>query len=136
MKEFASPLIHMWQNLSKKVYDFIRDSRKYITLPLPVNAGDTITLYTGAPETIVEFAGAISVDFNLNVKAVGNKIGDKLYLIMYSTGSGLTITSTGNLIFNACGPDSPPSTYTGLNQSKVIIPLVFDGTNFYGLDYC
>lgn len=136
MKEFKSPLVYMWQYLNRTVFDFIRGSRKYVTLPLPTAVNQTIKLYTSAPETIVTFEGAIDYDFNLETIPVNNKIGDKLYLIMYSTGSGLTITSTGKLVFNGCGPDSLPSEYTGLNQNKVIIPLVFDGENFYGLDYC
>lgn len=127
----------MWQYLNRSVFDFLRSSKKYVTLDPPVSTGDTITLYTSAPETVVKFSGPIPVDFNLKTIAVNNKLGDKLYLIMKSDGSsGLTITSTGDLVFNPCGPDGNPSEYTGLNGSIVIIPLVFDGENFYGLDYC
>ena len=136
MKEFKSPIVFMWQYLNRSVFDFIRGSRKYVTLPVPTTAGETIKLYTSAPETIVKFADVIDADFNLEVIPVNNKLGDKLYLIMNSTGPAFTVTSTGNLLFNDCGPSSPPSTYTGLNQNKVIIPFVFDGENFYGLDYC
>jgi hypothetical protein len=136
MKEFRSPLNYMWQNMSQRVFDFIRGSRKFGTLPLPVNPGDTINLYLSAPETIVNFAGPIVNDFNLNVIPVGAKLGDKLYLIMNSDGGTYTVTSTGNLVFNACGPDSPPSEYDVEDTQNVVIPFMFDGTDFIGLDYC
>ena len=126
----------MWQNMSQRVYDFIRNSRKVVTLQVPLNPGDTSDLYLSAPETVVQFAGPITLDFNLNVVPVGSKIGDKLYLIMYSDGGSFDITSTGNLNFNACGPDSPPSNYNINNVNNVVIPFLFDGTNFTGLDYC
>lgn len=136
MEEFKSPLTFMWQNMSQRVFDFIRGSRKYVTLPLPVNSGDTVTLYLGAPETIVKFAGPIANDFNLNVKPVGARLGDKLYLIMNTDGSSYNVTSTGALRFNDCGPDSPPYVYTVESSDNVVIPFLFDGTNFVGLDYC
>lgn len=136
MKEFRSPLVYMWQYLNRTVFDFIRQSRKYITLPVSVNSGDTITLYLSAPETIVKFAGPIANDFNLDVKAVNAKLGDKLYLIMNSDGGSYTVTSTGSLLFNGCGPDSPPSTYGVNSTDNVVIPFLFDGDNFTGLDYC
>ena len=136
MKEFRSPLNYMWQNMSQRVFDFIRGSRKFGTLPLPVNPGDTINLYLSAPETIVNFAGPIVNDFNLNVVPVGSKLGDKLYIIMNSDGGTYTVTSTGNLVFNACGPDSPPSEYDVEDTQNVVIPFMFDGTDFIGLDYC
>lgn len=132
----ATPLIYMWQYLNRTVFDFIRQSRKYITLPTPVNPGDTINLYLSAPETIVNFSGPITNDFNLNVIPVKVKLGDKLYLIMNSDGSSYTVTSTGNLLFNDCGPDSPPSEYDVNSTDNVVIPFLFDGTNFVGLDYC
>lgn len=136
MKEFRSPLNYMWQNMSQRVFDFIRGSRKFGTLPLPVNSGDTIDLYLSAPETIVKFAGPIVNDFNLNVIPVGSKLGDKLYIIMNSDGGTYTITSTGNLVFNDCGPESPPSDYDVEYTQNVVIPFLFDGTDFVGLDYC
>ena len=136
MKEFRSPLNYMWQNMSQRVFDFIRGSRKFGTLPLPVNSGDTIDLYLSAPETIVKFAGPIVNDFNLNVIPVGAKLGDKLYIIMNSDGGTYTITSTGNLMFNNCGPDNPPSEYDVEDTQNVVIPFLFDGTDFVGLDYC
>lgn len=136
MKEFRSPLNYMWQNMSQRVFDFIRGSRKFGTLPLPVNSGDTIDLYLSAPETIVKFAGPIVNDFNLNVIPVGAKLGDKLFIIMNSDGVNRTVTSTGNLIFNTCGPDNPPSEYTVEDTQNVVIPFMFDGTDFVGLDYC
>lgn len=136
MAEYKSPLSHMWQYLNRTVFDFIRSSRKYVTLPTPVNSGDTVTLYLSAPETIVQFDGAIPVDFNLDVKPVGAKLGDKMYLIMHNDGSDRVATSTGSLRFNDCGPDSPPSEYTIESTENVVIPFLFDGTNFVGLDYC
>lgn len=136
MAEYKSPLVYMWQYLNRTVFDFIRQSRKYITLPIPVNSGDTITLYLSAPETIVKFAGPIANDFNLDVKAVNAKLGDKLYLIMNSDGGSYDITSTGALNFNSCGPDSPPSIYNVDSTDNVVVPFLFDGTNFVGLDYC
>lgn len=136
MKEFRSPFIYMWQNMSQRVFDFIRNSRKYVTLPLPVNSGDTITLYLSAPETIVKFAGPIANDFNLNVDPIGSKLGDKLYIIMNSDGSNYIITSTGSLLFNDCGPTNTPYEYTLTDVNTVVIPFLFDGTNFVGLDYC
>lgn len=136
MKEFRSPIIYMWQCMSKKVYDFIRDSRKHVTLPIPQNPGDTIKLYLSAPETIVKFSGPITNDFDLNVIPVGAMLGDKLYIIMNSGGGTFTITSTGNLRFNECGPESPPSEYDVNSTDNVVIPFLFDGTNFVGLDYC
>jgi len=126
----------MWQNMSQRVYDFIRNSRKVVTLQVPLNPGDAIDLYLSAPETIVQFAGPITLDFDLNVIPVGSKIGDKLYLIMYSDGGSWDITSTGKLNFNECGPDNPPSNYNVNNVNNVVIPFLFDGTNFTGLDYC
>lgn len=126
----------MWQNLSQKVYDFIRNSRKYITLPTPQSSGEIIKLYLSAPETIVKFSGPITNDFDLDVIPVGAKLGDKLYIIANSDGSTYTITSTGNLLFNTCGPDSPPSEYDVNSTDNVVIPFLFDGTNFVGLDYC
>lgn len=136
MKEFRSPFIYMWQNMSQRVYDFIRGTRKFVTLPLPVNSGDTITLYLSAPETIVKFAGPIANDFYLIVNPIGSKLGDKLYIIMNSDGGNYTITSTGNLNFNNCGPDSPPSDFDVDSTDNVVVPFLFDGTNFVGLDYC
>ena len=135
MKEFRSPLIYMWQYLNRSVFEFIRSSRKYITLPVPANVGDTVTLYLSAPETIVKFDGDLTQDFNLNTIAVNAKLGDKMYLILSSTTGGFEITSTGSLAFNSCGPDSPPSTHE-VDEGTTIIPFVFDGTSFYGLDYC
>jgi hypothetical protein len=126
----------MWQNMSQKVFDFIRGSRRYVTLPTPVNSGDTINLYLSAPETIVKFSGPILNDFNLFVDPVGAKLGDKMYLIMNNDGSNYDVTSTGSLRFNDCGPDSPPSIYTVESTDNVVIPFLFDGTNFVGLDYC
>ena len=126
----------MWQNMSQRVYDFIRNSRKVVTLQVPLNPGDTIDLYLSAPETIVQFAGPITLDFDLNVIPVGCKLGDKLYLIMYSDGGLYNVTSTGKLNFNDCGPSSPPSIYNVSNVNNVVIPFLFDGTNFIGLDYC
>ena len=126
----------MWQNMSQRVFDFIRGSRRYVTLPTPVNSGDTINLYLSAPETIVKFSGPIANDFNLFVDPVGAQLGDKMYLIMNNDGSNYTITSTGSLKFNECGPDSPPSEYTVESTDNVVIPFLFDGTNFVGLDYC
>ena len=136
MSEYKSPLVYMWQYLNRSVFEFIRGSRKYVTLPVPVNSGDTITLYLSAPETIVKFAGPIANDFNLNTVAVNSKLGDKLYLIMNSDGGSYTVTSTGSLLFNDCGPSSPPSTYDVNSTDNVVIPFLFDGTNFRGLDYC
>ena len=136
MKEYRSPLIFMWQNMSQRVFDFIRGTRRFGTLPLPVNSGDTIDLYLSAPETIVNFAGPIANDFNLNVVPVGSKLGDKLYIIMNSDGGTYNITSTGSLIFNTCGPDLLPSVYIFDDTQNVIIPFLFDGIDFVGLDYC
>jgi hypothetical protein len=136
MKEFRSPLNYMWQNMSQRVFDFIRGSRKFGTLPTPVNSGDTINLYLSAPETIIKFSGPIANDFNLFVDPVGAKLGDKLYLIMNNDGSNYTVTSTGSLRFNDCGPDSPPSEYEIESTENVVIPFMFDGTDFVGLDYC
>ena len=136
MREYKSPLIFMWQNMSQRVYDFIRNSRKAVTLSNPVSTGDTVDLYLSAPETIVKFATAITVDFNLNVIPVKCTLGDKLYLIMYSDGSTWDVTSTGNLRFNDCGPDNPPYYYPVSDTDNVIIPFIFDGVNFVVLDYC
>jgi hypothetical protein len=136
MKEFRSPLNYMWQNMSQRVFDFIRGSRKFGTLPTPVNSGDTINLYLSAPETIVNFAGPITNSFNLNVIPVGAKLGDKLFIIMKGDGVNHTVTSTGSLIFNNCGPDLLPSQYMLNDTQNVVIPFLFDGTDFVGLDYC
>lgn len=136
MQEYKSPLVYMWQNMSQKVFDFIRGSRRYVSLPTPQNSGDTIKLYLSAPETIVNFKDQITNDFNLKVIPVGSKLGDKLYIIANSDGSSYTITSTGALRFNTCGPDSPPSEYSVDSTENVVIPFLFDGTNFVGLDYC
>ena len=125
----------MWQMMSQKVYDFIRNSRKYVTIISPTNAGVTVDLYLSAPETIVKFEGSIDVDFDLNTVPVGSKIGDKLYLIMSSNTGNAIITSVGQLEFNDCGPDNPPSEHD-VDNGTTIIPLVFDGEKFYGLDYC
>lgn len=136
MKEFRSPLNYMWQNMSQRVFDFIRGSRKYVTLPAPVNSGETINLYVSAPETIVKFDGDITQNFNLNTVVPNAKLGDKLYIIMKSDGPLRVITSIGNLSFNSCGSFSPINTYDLSNTTNTIIPLLFDGTNFVGLDYC
>mgnify|MGYP003344449672 CR=1 FL=1 len=63
------------------------------------------------------------------------KIGDKLYMIMSATVPNKAIISTGNLVFNNCGPESPPSSH-GIDIGTTIIPFIWDGENFYGLDYC
>ena len=136
MAEYKSPLVYMWQYLNRSVFEFIRGSRRYVTLPTPANSGDTIDLYLSAPETIVKFSGPIVNDFNLNVVAIKAKLGDKLYIIMNSNGGIYTVTSVGDLNFNDCGPDSPPSEYDVDSVNNVVIPFLFDGTNFVGLDYC
>lgn len=135
MKEFKSPIIYMWQIMSQKIYDFIRNARKIITIQAPTIPGQTINLYLSAPETIVKFEGSIDVDFDLNTVPVGSKLGDKLYLIMSSTTGNADVTSVGALDFNDCGPDNPPSNHD-VDNGTTIIPLVFDGEKFYGLDYC
>ena len=135
MKEYRSPLIFMWQNMSQRVYAFIRNSRKAVTLSNPVSNGDTVDLFLSAPETIVQFSSDITVDFNLNVTPVKCVLGDKLYLILSSTTSAYTITSTGHLMFNGCGPHTPPSDHN-IDAGITIIPFLFNGTDFVGLDYC
>lgn len=135
MKEFRSPLIYMWQYLNRSVFDFIRGSRKYITLPVPSVNGDTVKVYLSAPETILKFEGDIQVNFNIEVASVNNKLGDKLFITFSSTSSGSQITAVGDLYFNDCGPDSPPSQH-GVAKGTTVIPLMYDGTAFYGMDYC
>ncbi|MEY4331555.1 MAG: hypothetical protein RLZZ196_293 [Bacteroidota bacterium] len=135
MKEYKSPLIYMWQYLNRSVFEFIRSSRKVITLPVPTTPGETVNLYLSAPETIVKFEGDIQVDFTLNVVSVKNRLGDKLYLTFSSTSSGYQITASGDLNFNNCGPDSPPSDH-GVDEGTTAIPFLYDGTAFYGMDYC
>jgi hypothetical protein len=135
MKEFRSPLNYMWQNMSQRVFDFIRGSRKHVTLPVPASLGDTVTLYVSAPETIVKFDGDLTQAFNLNTVPVNAKLGDKMYLIFSSATDGYEITSTGSLDFNSCGPGSLPSAHN-VEVGTTIIPFLFDGTKFYGLDYC
>ena len=135
LPEFKSPLNYMWQNMSQKVYDFIRGSRKYIVLPVPTISGQTVKIYISAPETILKFEGDIQVDFNIEVISVNNKLGDKLYMTFSSTSSSYQITALGNFNFNECGPDSPPSNH-GVGNGTTVIPFMYDGTAFYGMDYC
>ena len=135
MNEFRSPLIYMWQYLNRSVFDFIRGSRKYIVLPVPTVSGETVKVYLSAPETILKFDGDIQVDFNIEVISVNNKLGDKLYMTFSSTSSSYQITALGDFYFNDCGPDSPPSEH-GVADGTTVIPLMYDGTAFYGMDYC
>lgn len=133
--EFKSPLVYMWQYLNRTVFSFIRDSRKYIVLPVPTVSGETVKLYLSAPETIVKLEGDIQVDFNLEVISVNNSLGDKLYLTFSSTSSAYEITAVGDINFNDCGPDSPPSQHS-VDDGTTVIPLMYNGTAFYGMDYC
>ena len=117
------------------VEDFARSLRTIVTIAAPTAPGQTINLTLSAPETVVKFVGSIDEDFDLNTIIAGSKIGDKLYLIMSSTTGNSNITSVGDLDFNDCGPDNPPSNHD-VDTGTTIIPLVFDGDKFYGLDYC
>jgi hypothetical protein len=118
------------------VEDFVRSLRTIITIDAPTVIGETVDLTLSAPETVVKFVGDITQDFNLNTIPVGSKIGDKLYLIITGASTGNpVITSTGALDFNGCGPDTSPSNHD-VDAGTTIIPLVFDGEKFYGLDYC
>jgi hypothetical protein len=118
-------------NLSVNGAEF---SRKIILLPIPTS-GETVSIDLSSPETIIKFDGDLAQAFNLDAVTDNSKLGDKLFLIVSSTIGNFDITSTGNLNFNACGPDSPPSTHE-VEVGTTIIPFMFDGNRFYGLDYC
>lgn len=127
MAKFA----YVWNYMGRTVNEFFRSSRNNITLTPPSQVDQTISLIVSGAETVVDFSGLIQYSFNLDVVPRGSQKGDKLYLIM--DGNAL-ITSIGALNFNNCGPDSPPSEHE--LDGKTIIPLVYDGEIFYGLDYC
>ena len=133
--EFKSPLIYMWQYLNRSVFDFIRGSRKYIVIPAPTVVGETVKVYLSAPETVLKFEGDMLVDFNLEVIPVNAKLGDKLYMTFSATVGGAIITPVGQLGFNECGP-SVLSTNLTVSQGTTVIPFLYVGTSFYGMDYC
>jgi len=128
----------LWQFLNRNI-NFLKArlgiSRKVLVLPAPALSG-TVTTTVSGPETIITFSGVLPAAFTLDVQAVNCNVGDKLYVIVTNTLVGdIVVTESGNIVWNACGATSSP-TPLDASTGTTIVPLMFDGTNFYGLEYC
>ena len=139
MNEFKSKMSFVFQYLNKSISELLRAGRSVKIINAPQTPGQTIQVNIKNVETILKFVN-INQDFNLFlIYDDCLKIGDKLYMILDSTGSdgGIITVTSNNIGFNRCGGDNPPEDDYEVNGDEItIVPFIYNCDRFYELDYC
>jgi len=129
------PTSFTWQHIGRKIADFVRSSRKYLTFPVPVSSGQVYNLSVGDAETIVNFNGDIAQPITFNIDAgPALIIGDKVLFFVKASGSSRVVTFSDN-VFTNVSSNPGGHTFTAVTTDTKIVTLIFDGTNFHGIDY-
>lgn len=136
MKEYKAPSPRfLWQFLNKNIGVLkarLGLSKKVVTLPVPA-LNETVTVNITTSETVITFSSNIKDDFTLELQAPKSNIGDKVY-VMLTGAASVTITASGNLVWNPCGDNGDPLSIS--NGQTLVVHCLFNGTNFYGTEYC
>ena len=107
-------------------------SREIITLPIP-EEDDYVNVSISALDTIILFEGNLVDDFNLNVSPGPDTVqGDRIYLMVKGANT-VDIQCGDKLSPIQCGDDD---TVINVETYMICHEMVYDGTQFTGIDNC